>query len=281
MAGESTAASIATFVNDIWEAAVLVARENSVMAPLVNSFGDRTGTADRFYSRYTGGTIGPVAETTDMSAQTFTPGTVSVLTPDQFGGQYFLTDLRMESDPFAVRSDAGRDLGELFATHVDTNLVGVFSSFTGGTVGAAGGTVTWSNVAAAVSYLRRQKISFPYYAVWEPGHWYHLAAAISPGVTLTNSPALQDAVAGAFYVGTAFGVNHYIDANITGGTAARAGIFAREAVGLDTRRGFRLEPQRDASRGGGGWELNATMVYAYGIWNALAGVQAIGTTVIP
>ena len=279
MANESTGAAILAFVNDIWEAAVLVARENSVMAPLVNSYGDRVGLADRFYSRYTGGTIGALAETADLSSQTFTPGTISVLTPAQYGAQYYITDLRVDSDPFSVRADAGRDLGQLLAVHVDTNLVGTFGSFTGGTIGTAGGTITWSNVAAGVSYLRRQKVAMPYYAIWEPGQWYHLAAAVAAGVTVTNMPALQNAVSGAFYVGSAMGVNHYIDANITSGTAATGAIFAREAVGLDTRRGFRLEPQRDASRGGGGWELNATMVYAYGVWNPLAGVQAVGTSV--
>src|SRR3990172_5044983 len=104
MAGESTGASISTFINSIWEAAVLVARENSIMAPLVQSWGDRMGLASRYYNRYTGGTIGSLAETADLSAQAFTPGTVSVLTPAQYGAQYFITDLRIESDPFQVRS---------------------------------------------------------------------------------------------------------------------------------------------------------------------------------
>jgi len=281
MSGESTAGSISTFINSIWEAAVLVARENQVISPLVQSWGDRSGLASRYYNRYTGGSVATLAETADLSAQTFTPGTASMLTPAQFGAQYFITDLRVESDPFQVRADAGRDLGELFAVHVDANLAGVFTNLTGGTVGTAGGTITWAGVAKAISLLRRGNVPQPYYCVLEPGQWYHLSSAVVPGISVTNAPNLQNLVAERYFVGRAMGVDFYIDANITAGTAAVGGLFAREAVGLDVRRAFRLEPQRDASRGGGGWELNATMVYAYGIWNALAGVKMIGTTVIP
>lgn len=281
MANESTGAAISTFINNIWEAAVLVARENQVVAPLVTTWGDRTGLASRYYNRYTGGTVASLAETADLSSQTFTPGTVAVLTPAQFGAQYFITDLRRESDPFQVTADAGRDLGELFAVHVDTNLVGLFSSLNGGTVGTAGGTITWAGIAKAVSTLRRLNIPQPYMAVLEAGQWYHLASTVVPGVTVTNAPNLQNQVAAQYYVGRAMGVDFYIDSNITSGTAATGGLFAREAIGLDIRRAFRLEPQRDASRGGGGYELNATMVYAYGVWNAGAGVKLIGTSVMP
>lgn len=283
MAGESTAASISAFINEIWEAAVLVARENSVMAPLVTFWGDRSGLAERYFSRYTGGTVATLAETTDLTAQTFTPGTISKLTPAQFGAQYFITDLRMESDPFNVRADAAQDLGELFGVHVDANLCGtaVFGGLTGGTVGTAGGTLTWQSIMKAISLLRRRNVPQPYVCVLEPGQWYHLAATIAPGVTVTNMPALQDAVERRFFMGNVFGVDFYVDSNIATGTAALGAMFGRRAIALDVRRAFRIEAERDASRGGGGYELNATQVYGYGVWDALAGVQMIGTSVIP
>jgi hypothetical protein len=283
MAGESTANAISTFINEVWEAAVLVARENTVMAPIVTTFGDRSGLASRYFSRYTGGTVGALAETSDLSAQTFTPGTISVLTPAQFGAQYYITDLRLESDPFNVRADAARDLGELFGVHVDSNLCGtaVLGALTAGTVGSAGGTLTWANIMKAITLLRSANAPQPYYCVLAPGQWYHLAATIAPGVTITNMPAIQNSIAGRFFVGNVFGVDFYIDANITSGTAAMGAMFAREAIALDVRRAFRLEAERDASRGGGGYELNATMVYAYGAWDKAKGVQMIGTSVIP
>ena len=52
---------------------------------------------------------------------------------------------------------------------------------------------------------------------------------------------------------------------------AVGGIFGRQAIYLDRRQPFGIEYQRDASRGGGGWELNATMEYAYGVWRPTLG----------
>jgi len=58
------------------------------------------------------------------------------------------------------------------------------------------------------------------------------------------------------------------------------GMFAKEALAFDLRRALRIEPQRDASRGGGGWELNATMIYAQGVYRPQYGVRLVGTSTI-
>lgn len=51
---------------------------------------------------------------------------------------------------------------------------------------------------------------------------------------------------------------------------ARGGIFNREALAFDLRRGLRIEPERDASAR---WtELNSTMIYAASEWRAERGV---------
>jgi hypothetical protein len=55
-------------------------------------------------------------------------------------------------------------------------------------------------------------------------------------------------------------------------------MFSRDASAYDLRRPFRIETQRDASRGGGGWELNASIVYGEGVYRAAFGVQMIGTS---
>lgn len=49
-----------------------------------------------------------------------------------------------------------------------------------------------------------------------------------------------------------------------GSNYASGAIFRREAFALDQRRGFRIEPQRDASKRG--WELNLSGIYAVGTW---------------
>lgn len=281
MANENTAALISSFINTVWEGALLTAREQSVMSPLVTMFTDRTGAAPRSLTQYSGGTlISPLHESVDMSSQTITPATLSTLTPAMVGGNYFITDYRIESDPFSIRSDAAMDLGQLLAVNVDVALCTDMASFTGGTVGTAGGTITWANVFNAITKLRAAFAPAPYTAVVRPEQWYYLANTLSAGQTVTNAPALQDAVASQWFAGNAYGVDFYVDANITAGTACKAGMFARPALALDWRRAPRIEPQRDASRGGGGWELNLTGVYAHGLWRPTFGVTMVGTSTV-
>lgn len=282
MANESSASSISALINDIYEAALLTAREQSVMLPLVATFGDMQGLASRVRTDYTGGTVvTPLAETTDLSAQTFTPAAGGTITIGQVGAQYFITDLRIESDYNNVMRDAGVDLGQLAAVNIDTALVGDLGSLTGGTVGTAGGTITWANVFAAITKLRANFAPAPYFGVVRPEHWYFLANTLSAGQSVTNAPDLQNSIARDWYVGTAYGVNWFVDANITAGTAAVGGIFSREAIGFDLRRALRIEAQRDASRGGGGYELNMTCVYGHGVWRPTFGVKMVGTSTLP
>jgi hypothetical protein len=70
----------------------------------------------------------------------------------------------------------------------------------------------------------------------------------------------------------------FVSANIGTGTSVFGGMFSRNAMALDMRRSFRLEPERDASRRG--IELNASSVYAYGVWRPQYGValNSAGTT---
>ena len=159
---------ISAFVNTVFEAAILVARDQNVMRPLVRNFNDRTGLALRQNQQYGGATMNQIAETDDLVGQAFTPAAIGTLTPVEFGAQYMLTDSRMESDPFSVKADAAMDLGQAAATKVETNLVGLFSSFTGGTVGTAGSAITWGHVFAAEAQLKAKFAPYPYMLVLHP-----------------------------------------------------------------------------------------------------------------
>ncbi len=280
MANESSYNSISTLVNNIQEGALLTAREQSIMAGLVTAFSS-TGSEPRKNYSYTGGTlITSMAETYDLTSQTFTPAVLSTLTPAMIGAQYFITDQRIASDWNGVQRDAATDLGQLAAVQIDTDLVGHFDELTGGTVGSAGGTISWANILNAITKLRTAHAPAPYVAVLHPGQWYYLANSIAAGQTVTNAPALQDAVARQYFAANAYGVDFYLDANITSGTAAYAAMFSRAALAMDVRRAPRIEVQRDASRGGGGWELNLTAVYATGTWRPAFGVTMIGTSTV-
>jgi hypothetical protein len=101
-----------------------------------------------------------------------------------------------------------------------------------------------------------------------------MGTAIAPGVTVTNSPSIQDEFIRQFYVNTVGGVDIFLTANISVGTSVFGALFNRDAMALDMRRAFRLEPERDASRRG--LELNASSIYAYGVWRPEYGI-AINT----
>ena len=278
MANESTFAGISTLVGNVYAIALQTLREGNIMAPLVTTWADKNDSQPREWSNYSGGTFAPIAETTDMAAQAFTAATGGTATPATFGQMIFLTDRRIRTDVMNAQADAGQFLGGLAAEHVDSNLVGLFSSFTGGTAGTAGGTLTWANVLRGAAYLRTNKVPQPYQCVLHPVQWYYLSSAGSGVPQLFLVESIAESLIGQFYQGSFAGINFFVDANITSGTAATGGVFGKQAVYLDRRQPFGIEYQRDASRGGGGFELNATMEYAYGVWRPTLGAQLIGTS---
>jgi hypothetical protein len=278
MSNESTYTSIAGIVNDIWEGALLTLSEQSIMPKLVRNFSG-TGLARRSWASYTGGTwIANLPEADDLSAQTCTSGSAGVFAPVIMGANYFLTDARLATDAFNVRADAAQDLGRIAAVAVDTALVTLFSSLYAGTVGSAGGTLTWANVQRASAYLKAAYAPGPYFCVLRPEQWYYLTSAASDVPTLLQSQSLMDVLGSDYYAASWGGINFVIDSNITTGTAAVAGMFSRDAMAIDWRKAFGIEPQRDASRSGGGWELNATMWCATGLYRKTFGVEMIGTS---
>lgn len=269
----NTYSDISSFVNTVWEDAFMVARENNVVASLVTGFTGQ-GMAVRTNSTYNSVTVNAVGESDDLASQAFYPTAGQSLTPAEYGAQFFFSDQRLESDIFGVRSDAAIELGQGFGQSVDNALLGDFDSLTAGTVGAAGSNLTWANFLAAQSILRAAFAPAPYVCVLSPFQYHCLGTAVAPGVTVTNSPMVQDEFARRWYVNTVAGVDIYLDGNISAGTSVFGAMFARPALAIDWRRAPRLEPERDASRRG--WELNMSMVYAHGVWRPAWGV-AINT----
>lgn len=274
MASLNPSSDISSFINTVFEAAILVARDNNVMTGLVRTFGDRTGVAVRQNSQYSGATINQIAETDDLVGQAFTPSSIATLTPAEYGAQYFLTDTRVESDPFTVRNDAAMDLGEALSTNIDVNLMSSFTSFTGGSLGASGSAITWSYVYAMEARLRNQKAPYPYFFVCHPYQWNVLKKASVVAGTRTNASEnfMDQMRQSMFFVHQEGGILMYVSSNVyTSGTDAVAGLFSRDALGYDVRRAPRIEPERDASRRG--IELNLSMLYGYGVWRPLFGIQ--------
>lgn len=268
----NTFADISSYVNNMLEDSLLVARENGVMPALVTTF-SMTGSNPRKVYEYNESTVNDVSEADDFSSQAFTPSLLSTLTPSEVGQQYFITDQRIATDWSNARNDAVQDMGLGMAKKIDTDLVGGFSSFTGGTVQPTL-NMTWGAFLAAITTLRAQYAPQPYVFVCHPYQWHSLGTALAANQTVTNSPMLQDEFVRNWFVGNCYGVDCFVDGNITDGTAAgatTAGMFSRAALALDIRRAPRLEIERDASRRG--YEFNMSAVYAHGVWRPKFGVQ--------
>ncbi len=283
MASLNPSSDISAFINTIFEASILVARDNNVMTGLVRTFNDRTGVATRQNSQYGGLTVNSIGETDDLVGQAFTPSSIATLTPSEAGGQYFLTDTRVESDPFTVRNDAAQDMGLAMATKMETDLISTFTSFTGGTVGTAGSAITWGHIFAMEAQLRAQKAPYPYFLAVHPYQWQPLAKAASvASSSATNAaPSLLEEVNSMFFVKQVGGVFIFTTSNIPTitGDDAYVGMWSRDAIGLDIRRQPRIEPERDASRRG--TELNLSTLYAKGVWRPTFGVKGIFDNSVP
>jgi len=278
MAVLNTYDDISSFVNTVWADAMFAARENNVMTALVTNFADRTGMALRKNASYNSPTIGQINEQDDLAGQAFTPSVAQTLTPYEYGAQFLLTDQRMESDIYSVRTDAAIELGRAMGTKVDSLLAGLFSSLTAGTTGGGGTNMSWSQFFAAETKLRAAYAPQPYICVLHPYQYHTLGTAIAPGVAMTNAPVLIDEIANRWFVGNVGGVSIYLDGNISSGATCYGGMFSREAMAFDVRRAPRLEPERDSSRRA--WELNLSAVFAYGVWRPAYGVcmTSSGTT---
>lgn len=268
------------FIQKIYEDALFVAREQNLMSSLVTNYQGQ-GIAPRVSSEYSSATIAAVNDDDDLTSQSFKPTVLSTLTPSEVGAQYLITDQRLESDPMGVQQAAALELGSAMATKIETDLVGNFGSFTGGTAGAAGSTMTWDYFFAAVSQLRAQKAPAPYYAVLHPFQIHQLAKAAAVTGTINNTPTFGDEVMRMRYFSMAAGCMIFESANLTadGNDDVTAGIFSPLALALDVRRAPRLEPERDASRRA--TELNMSAVYAHGVWRPKFGVKLISDASTP
>lgn len=276
MASLNPSSDISAFLGTIFDGVLLVARDNNFMPSVVRTFSDRTGLQTRQNSQYGGATMNQITETDDLTSQAFTPASIATLTPVEFGAQYFLTDSRVESDPFSVATDAATDLGQAMATKVETSLMSHFDEFTAGTIGAAGSTCTWSYVMAMESVLKTNYAPYPYVLVLSPAQWFPLAkaASVASSVATNAADSLKEAVNSMFFVKQFGAVSIFVSNNVeTTSTNSYAGMFSRDALGFDLRRAPRLEYERDASRRG--TELNLTSVFAHGVWRPKFGVCGI------
>jgi hypothetical protein len=268
------------YIQKVYEDALFVARDQNLMASLVTSYSGQ-GIAPRVSSEWSATNIVSLNDDDDLTSQAFTPTVLSTLTPSEVGAQYLITDQRLESDPFGVQQSAAVELGSAIATKIESDLVGDFTNFTGGTVGVAGSAMTWGRFFAAAAQLRAQKAPGPVYAVLHPYHWHDLASEAAVNGANMNAPQFGDDVMRNRFVGMAAGVMIFESANIPvdGNDDAVSGLFVSQALALDVRRAPRIERERDASRRAD--ELNLSTVYAHGVWRPKFGVKILADATVP
>jgi hypothetical protein len=258
--------SISSFINTIYERTILVAREGGLMPSLVSNYSAQ-GRMTREFNTRPQVSYETVADAVDYSnPTTFGKSSVGTLTPGEVIAQFILTDANIESDPDGARNQAAQEMGEEAAKKVDTDLVGVFSSWSVDT-GTANSAFSTTIMADAVSRLRGVYAPVGQIrAVLHPYHWHDVWLEMGvPAATYANKDAMTNRALNDYFMGSYLGIPVYTSMNISidASDDAISGVFTPQAIALDTRRPFRLEYERDASLRA--WELNATMVYAYGL----------------
>lgn len=282
--GSTRYADVSTLINDIHEGALFAARQQNLLVPTVNVFTDTMGMNPRKSSVY--GTLGvrEIAEGEDRAATKFDRTALSTLTPSSYGDMVLLTDQRIATDNQNVRADTAMEMAAAVGQAVDEDIADDFSSLTGGTIGSAGGTILWSSIVAARALAHGLKIPGPYWCVLHPYQWNHMLQAALTDTTaqVTNAPIFQDRLVSNYFMSTLFNDVFFVitpSVNIDSSADATGAFYNRQALAYDERRGFYIEPERDASRSA--WELNYGLWYATGAWRPAFGIQLIGDATTP
>jgi len=275
---------VSSISNSIREDAIFVVREAGQMQGLVTTFRDAAGGNPRIGYAYNQGTVVTVAEADDLTSKAFTPSADQTLTPAEIGLQFFVTDLRAESDsPDNIRTDAARELGLAALDKIETDLITDMASLTGGTIGTAGSAITWGYVSAAIAVARyvNKSNSIPLACVVHGYQWAVLAKAASiAGATTVSATGVADEMTRSGYVAQFMGVPMYqVNAAPDTSDDFTGGVFPRDAIATDWRRQIRVEGERDASRRG--TEFNMSAVYAHGVWRPARGVKMIFDATAP
>lgn len=169
----SKVSDLNSLFNLIYEDAVFVAREQNLLVNLVRNFSAR-GWMARKLSIYPEVTAELVGEGEDYAnPTTFDKTVLATLTPGEVMAQVVLTDRRIETDPDDARRDASTELGNAVSTKIDKDIAATFSDITSG-VGAAGASLTFNKVAAALAQLRNAATPNPIYVVLHPFGWFDI-----------------------------------------------------------------------------------------------------------
>jgi hypothetical protein len=191
-----------------------------------------------------------IAEGTDLSNTAVNP-TEATITASEIGVMTTLTDLGRDSASRNVAADIGKLFGDAIADKVDTDIAGLFSSFSTD-LGSAGTELTPDLIFKAVATLRANNVPAPYYGVFNPKAAFNLKKVLTNAGYTTSSNAVSELGNEALrsgYVATVAGVQIFENSNIAIDQYddAIGGVFHPVSLGLAMKEDFKVETQRDAS----------------------------------
>ena len=266
MANETTSSFLSELYTEIIQEAIFTFQETSVMRPLVTTYNISGQGKQIAVPVYPAISASAVAEGTDLSNTAVNPTEVTI-TASEIGVMTSLTDLGRDSAARNVTADIGKLFGDALADKVDTDVAGLFSSFSAD-IGSAGTELTPELIFKAVATLRANNVPGPYYGVFHPKAAFNLKKVLTNAGYTTSSSSISDlgneALRSGFIANVA-GVNIFENSNITIDQYddAVGAVFHPISLGLAMKADFKIETQRDASLRA--TEIVATMTKGQGV----------------
>jgi hypothetical protein len=276
MANETTSSTLSELYTNITQEAIFTFQETSVMRPLVTLYPLMGSGKVAEVPVYPAISAAAVNEATDLSNTAVNP-TSATITASEVGVMTTLTDLGANSASRNVGADIGKLFGEAIAKKVDTDLVGLFSSFTTNTAGAAGTELTADLLFKAQAQLRTLSVPAPYYAVFHPKALFNLKKTLTQAGYGTSAYAMSEIGNEALrngYIGRIAGIDVFENANLSidASDDSVGGVFHPASIGLAMKEDFKVETQRDAS-------LRATEIVASIVYGKAVVKESFGVAV--
>ena len=276
MANETTSSTLSELFTNITQEAIFTFQETSVMRPLVTLYSLSGSGKTAEVPVYPTVSAAAVNEASDLSNTAVNP-TSATITASEVGVMTTLTDLGASSASRNVGADIGKLFGEAIAKKVDTDLVGLFSSFTTNTAGGAGTELTADLLFKAQAQLRSLAIPAPYYGVFHPKAVFNLKKTLTQAGYGTSSSAISEIGNEALrngYIGKIAGIDVFENANLSidVNDDSVGGVFHPASIGLAMKEEFKIETQRDAS-------LRATEIVASIVYGKAVVKESFGVAV--
>ena len=274
MANETTSSTLSELYTNITQEAIFTFQETSVMRPLVTLYPLMGSGKVAEVPVYPAISAAAVNEATDLSNTAVNP-TSATITASEIGVMTTLTDLGASSASRNVGADIGKLFGEAIAKKVDTDLCGLFSSFTTNTGGAAGTELTADLLFKAQAQLRTLSVPAPYYAVFHPKALFNLKKTLTQAGYAGTATAISEIGNEALrngYIGRIAGIDVFENANLSidASDDSIGGVFHPASIGLAMKEDFKVETQRDASLRA--TEIVASIVYGKAVVKESFGV---------